>query len=159
MTNFCTNDPSLNHKDLPSRDQVDLQAISGTNLRKLSEVNELCPLRSKVENHRRPSILFDTLSGGVMDLSTTLTTTFMRVNLHSPRGHTPLQPSWTRSVGSSMGGEVEGPLTCPPSKGILFYSSAVTSNIQTYDPHLANKPSLMSQTFNQEYLLDLHHPS
>jgi hypothetical protein len=47
----------------------------------------------------------------------------------------------------------------PPSTGVIIYSSAVTSNIQTNDPHLANKSSRMSQTFNQGYLLDLNHPS
>ena len=94
-----------------------------------------------------------------MDLQSTLTTTYTRVNLHSLRGHTPLTRYELGHLSQKMGDEVEEPHTCPPSKGILIYSSAVTSNIQTYDPHLANKPSLMSQTFNQEYLLDLHHPS
>jgi len=46
----------------------------------------------------------------------------------------------------------------PPSIGVTIYSSAVTLNIQTNDPHFPNKSSRMSQTFNQEYLLDLHHP-
>jgi hypothetical protein len=94
-----------------------------------------------------------------MDLSSTLTTTFMRTNLHSTWGHTLFQPSWTRSVGQLWGGEVEEPHTSPPSIGVINYISAVTSNIQTNDPHLANKSSRMSQTFNQGYLLELHQPS
>ena len=97
-----------------------------------------------------------------MSLLKTLETTFMRVDLHFFQGHTLFHPSWTlRRQGKRphYGGEVEGPHTCPPRMGLVNYSSAVTSNIQTYDPHLANKSSHMSQTFNQDHLLDLQYPS
>ena len=82
----------------------------------------------------------------------------MRVDPHSPRGHTPLTRHGLAQLGQ-LWGEVEGPHTCPPSIGVLYYSLAVTYNIQTYDSHLAKKSSRMSQTFNQGYLFDLNDPS
>ena len=86
----------------------------------------------------------------------------MRVDLHFSMvipSFTPHGPFEGRVSRPQYGGEVEGPHICPPGMGICIYSSAVTSNIQTYDPHLANKSSHMSQTFNQDHLLDLHDPS
>ena len=84
-------------------DKLDLQPLSDTNLRYISEVNEPWPLRPKVDHQGKSSILFLILSGGVMDLSTTLTTTFMRVNLHSPRGHTPFTRNGLGLLGQVWG--------------------------------------------------------
>ena len=50
-------------------DQVDLQPLSDTNLRYLSEVNDPWALQPKVNPQGSPSLIFLALSGGVMDLS------------------------------------------------------------------------------------------
>jgi hypothetical protein len=94
-TNFCSDDPSLNQEYPPPRGQVDHQASSDTNLRYLSEVNEPCPLRPKVDLQVRASFLVLSLSGGATDLSRYLKATFTRVNLHLVRCHTPFDQPWT----------------------------------------------------------------
>ena len=68
-TKFRFDDPSMSYLDLTSRDKVDPQPPSDTNLRYLSEVNEPLPLRHKVDLQGIPSLLFFSLSGGVSDLS------------------------------------------------------------------------------------------
>ena len=57
-TKFRFDDPSMSYLDLTSRDQVDHQPPSDTNLRYLSEVNDPWPLRPKVDLQGRASILF-----------------------------------------------------------------------------------------------------
>ncbi len=64
-TKFRFDDPSMRYMDLTSRDQVDHQPPSDTNLRYLSEVNDPWPLRPKVNHQGIPSVLFLSLSGGV----------------------------------------------------------------------------------------------
>jgi hypothetical protein len=83
----------------------------------------------------------------------------MRVDPHSPRGHTPLTRHGLAQLGQLWGVRSRDLALAPPSIGVLYYSLAVTSNIQTYDSHLAKKSSRMSQTFNQGYLFDLNDPS
>jgi hypothetical protein len=94
-----------------------------------------------------------------MDLSSTLTTTYTRVNLHSLRGPTPLTWYGLGHLSQKWGVRSRDLTLAPPSIGETIYSSAVTSKIQTYDPHFEKISTRMSQTFNQGYLLDLHHPS
>jgi hypothetical protein len=75
------------------------------------------------------------------------------------QGSYPLTRQGLAQLGQLWGVRSRDLTLAPPSEGVILYSSAVTSNIQTYGPHLANKRSRMSQTFNQGYLFDLNDPS